>query len=407
MRLRRLAIFCLCLVTTSVAGAEDRRREQIQAAHADALASMTDSIRAARIQGDLTVGRFLDRTRSEPRLRQSLQRSAIQLGATRWPNPDTCQVQLEVSGRDVASELAAIAADSPATSPLPAEALRKQLADWDGRNFSASGAAMTPERAAQIHPGPEQPLWLSVPEADRHAAIQAAQRDAGRRAVEGLGDIPVGDGKTVADALEVPAVRKVMQEWVAARPVVDLRYGPEGDVLVTLAAPGEELWTVFRQALAGQTDIPAPQDEAAWQRLHDEVVARLRRATGRGAVSQSQVQTQAQRPPRRALPAQPPRWVDDQLDADGSASGPGPKLRLARTAESQAIDDLRAQVAKLPLGDGRTVADAAASDASVASAVDRALRRARTFKVDYGTDGTVKVRVALDLRYLWQELNRR
>ena len=63
--------------------------------------------------------------------------------------------------------------------------------------------------------------------------------------------------------------------------------------------------------------------------------------------------------------------------------------------------------AKLPLGDGRTLADAAAADASVATAIDRTLRRARTFKVDYGTDGTVKVRVALDLRYLWQELNRR
>ena len=405
MRFPSVLTVGLCFVAASAAGAEDRRREQIQAAHDDALASMVDSIRATRLQGDLTVGRFLDRTRSEPRLRQSLRRSAIQLGATRWPNPDTCQVQLEVSGRDVAAELAAIAQDSPATSPVPAEVLRKKLADWDGRNFSASGAAMTPERAAQIAPGPEQPLWLSVPEADRQAAVQAAQRDAGRRAVEGLADVPVGNGKTVADALEVPAVRKVMQEWVAARPIVDLRYGPDGDVLVTLAAPAEELWAVFRQALSSQTEIPVPKDEAAWKRLQDEVVGRLKQPTGRGAVSQAQQQTP--RPPGRALPAQPPRWVNDQLDAGGSASGGSSKLRLARSAEAQALDDLRAQVAKLPLGDGRTLGDAAAADPAVAASVDRALRRARTFKVEYGTNNTVKVRVALDLRYLWQELNRR
>ena len=49
----------------------------------------------------------------------------------------------------------------------------------------------------------------------------------------------------------------------------------------------------------------------------------------------------------------------------------------------------------------------AASDDDLAAALDRALRRARTFKVDYGTTGTVKVRIALDLRHVWHELNRR
>ena len=61
----------------------------------------------------------------------------------------------------------------------------------------------------------------------------------------------------------------------------------------------------------------------------------------------------------------------------------------------------------MPLGDGRTIRDAAASNPEVGAAVDRSLRRARTYKVDYGPNGTVKVRVSLDLRYVWQELNRR
>src|SRR5687767_5204317 len=189
MTVRVGLIFVLSLVLTSGAVAQDRRRDQIDAAHTDAMASMMDAVRGARIHNDLTVGQLLDRTGSDARLREALQRHAQQIGATRWPNPDTCQVQLEVSGAVVVSELVSICSEMFDKSPVPPEALRKQLSDWEGRTFSASGAAMTPEMAVEIRPGPEQPLWLSVPEADRKAAVQAAQHDAGRRAVEGLDDV--------------------------------------------------------------------------------------------------------------------------------------------------------------------------------------------------------------------------
>src|SRR5688500_2188758 len=102
--------FVFILAASVLAGsarAQDRRRDQIQAAHADALAGVVDDIRSARIQPDLTVGQFLDRTGGEERLRAAVQRGAQQIGAIRWPNYETCQVQLEVSGGDVAAELAA------------------------------------------------------------------------------------------------------------------------------------------------------------------------------------------------------------------------------------------------------------------------------------------------------------
>lgn len=418
MRFRVFFIFALWLLATSIpatsADAQDRRRDQIQAAHADALASMMDDVRGARIHGDLTVAQFLERTAADHRLRDSLARHAQQIGATRWPNPDTCQVQLEVSADDVAAELLSIAAEQPDKSPVPPEALRKQLADWEGQTFSASGAAMTPQLAVEIRPGPEQPLWLSVPESDRKAAVQAAQHDAGRHAIEGLADVRIEADTTVADALRVPAVRQAIQEWVASRPVVDLRFSPDGEVLMTLAAPGEELWQVFREALANQKEVPAPRDEAGWQRLHDEVVARLKRPTGRGALAKA---LPRERPPRRALPAQPPRWAGELLGVDGNATA-DPKqfqgmrpaeaqLRLARAAENDAREQLRGRVESLPLGDGRTVGEAARSDGRVAMAVDRALRRAQTSSIDYGDGRAAKVRLSLDLRYLWQELNRR
>jgi hypothetical protein len=412
MRLAVAFIFALGLATAWLP-AQDRRRDQIQAAHADALGSMMDQVRDTRIHGDLSVGQFLDRTGTEGQLREALRQHALQIGATRWPNESTCQVQLEVAGRDVAAELTKIAEQDPARSPLPAEALAKQLAEWDGRTFSASGAAMTPEMAVEVRPGPEQPLWLSVPEADRKAAVQAAQRDAGRRAVDGLGGVLVSDGKKVNDALQVLAVRKAIQDWVATRPVVDLRFASDGEVLMTVAAPPEELWGVFRQAVANQNEVPVPQDEAAWQRLHDEVVARLRMPTGRGAISQA---PRTNPPPRRALPAQPPRWVWDTIDAAGTAgtddrfrdAGPAAvQLRLARMAEDKARDDLRNRVEALQLGDGRTLGEAALSDARVAAALDRSLRRAHVYGVDYDGDRAARVRVGLDLRCVWQELNRR
>jgi hypothetical protein len=414
MRLRVGIIFFLCVGLTGFAGAQDRRRDQIEAAHTDAMASMMDAVRTSRIHNDLTVGQFLDKTGGDARLREALRGQAQQIGATRWPNPETCQVQLEVSGAVVAAELIDIGSEKMHVSPVPAEALRKQLADWEGRTFSASGAAMTPEMAVEMRPGPEQPLWLSVPEADRKAAVQAAQHDAGRRAVEGLNDVQIGDGKTVADALQVPAVRKVIQEWVAARPVVDLRFGSDGEVLMTLAAPAEELWDVFRQAVTAQDEVPVPQDEAGWRRLHDEVVARLKMPMGRGAISRA---PRADPPPRRALPVQSPHWVADMMDADGTARaepdqlrGMRPaeaQLRLARMAEAKANEQLRSRIEALPLGDGRTIGEAARSDGRLAMAVERSLRRARTYNIDYGDERSATVRVGLDLRYVWQELNRR
>jgi hypothetical protein len=399
MRIALPVILLSVLVAAPFAAGQDRRRDQIQAAHVDALASMMDSVRATRIQGDLTVGEFLDRTGGDETLRLALQRKVQQIGATRWPNTETCQVQLEVSGGDAAEALVMIATQHADRSPLPPEALGKALAGWEERTFSASGAAMTPEQAGELRPGPDQPLWLSVPEADRKAAVQAAHVDAGRRAIDSLGDVPLGGGKTVADAMELPAVRKAVQEWVAERPVVDIRFGGNGEVLVTLAAPAEDMWTVFRQAMSGQTTIPVPSDEAGWQRLHDEVVARLKMPTGRGSVP-----ARKEAVPMRALPAQPPNWAGEQIDGYGSAAGPEVSLILARNAEVVAMQDLRARVKKLPLSDGRTVGDAAAENGEVAAAVERGLRRARTFNVEYPDKGKAKVAMALDLRYVWQEL---
>jgi hypothetical protein len=404
---------CLSLLsalTGTVLARSDPRRDQIDAAQADALASLLDEVRAARLTPDLTVGEFLDRTGGAERLRAAVSRNVELIGSTRWPNPGTCQVQLEVPGDVVAQALVSIARDEPGKTPLPAEVIESRLAPgWKAHTFAATGVSATPEAVARMRPGPDHPVWLTVSESERREAVQAAQRNAATRTIDGLSDIPLGEGKNLSDAMRVPSVRDAVQNWVATRPVTNIEFRDNGEVRLTVAAPGEDLWSVLRDALDKQNQVPAPTDEAGWQRLHDDVVSRLRSPVG----GRSAVATTAVRPPTRPavrmeFPSQPPRWADDQLDAEGKAAGTGSRLRIAHAAEAEALKDLRTQIEALPIGDGRKLGDAAAADPAVAAAIDRALMRARAHKVDWGANGdTVTVRMGLDLRHVWQELPRR
>ena len=67
-----------------------------------------------------------------------------------------------------------------------------------------------------MRPGPEHPVWLAVPEEDRREAVKAAQRNAATRAMDGLSDIPLGDGKSLSDALELMARYQVRRVAVTA-----------------------------------------------------------------------------------------------------------------------------------------------------------------------------------------------
>ena len=99
---------CLSLLlgpTASLLAKEDPRHAQIQAANADAVAALIDQVRVARLTPELTVGQFLEKTSGTDQLRRAVERNAELIGATRWPNPGTCQVQLEVPGDAVVQAL--------------------------------------------------------------------------------------------------------------------------------------------------------------------------------------------------------------------------------------------------------------------------------------------------------------
>ncbi len=114
----------------------------------------------------------------------------------------------------------------------------------------------------------------------------------------------------------------------------------------------------------------------------------------------------ASAPPTSALPADPPAWATGTLDADGSAPGsaaPG-RLRVKGLAEAAAVARLRDRLLALPVGPTTTLGDAAHADPQLAAGVSRVLSDAHEYHVSYQADGSVTVRVSLDLRRAWEQL---
>jgi hypothetical protein len=107
------------------------------------------------------------------------------------------------------------------------------------------------------------------------------------------------------------------------------------------------------------------------------------------------------------LPAQPPRWIAQPIDAEGIADrGPSP-LRTKSAAETLATENLRARILALPLNrDGLTIRDAAERDPRVTEAVNRAMVRARILQTQYRADGSFLVRMTINPRDVWDELRR-
>jgi hypothetical protein len=163
---------------------------------------------------------------------------------------------------------------------------------------------------------------------------------------------------------------------------------------VQLAVPVDDFYNAFRDALrAGGADA------AAWLAVRDDFARRV--ATPEGVASAAGGGTTKI---SLQLPALPPTWTNQQIEAQGAAALVGSKLKCARAAEAEAAKELTAQIETLPLTDALTIGQAAERDPQVRDAVSRAAARARTYKVEYDSDGGAKVWVQLDLHDVWTEL---
>jgi hypothetical protein len=377
----------------------DARRDQVTAATARAVERLRLQIAAEPVGRGITVGDVLDATKSNDTFVKTLQRSQM-IGGPRWLDDQTCQVRLEISGTRAANALVQIVAVNPKKSPIDAQLLQSRLKSWDTRTFCATSTS-TGATIEQLRPVEDGAAWDHVSDAARQQALASAKKNAIGTVVLAMGPIPLADGKTVADAMTDARVRGPVDQWLAARPGTQVQFHDNLQLEVTLATPGGELADVFLRALDAAKPPLVTLDEQARSRVRQAFEARVP-AAPRGTAGAAGPNAATQ--PAMKIPSEPPAWVNDQLDAEGSGTSKSSRLKAARAAENDAQAKLRGKVDALELAKGLTLGEAARQDPRINDAVTKAIVRTRAARVDYQPDGSAKVRVTLDLHDLWEAM---
>jgi len=395
-----LIVLLVVMVAGICSAQEDQRRAQVAAAAADASRRLETDVLAAPVTPQMTVAELAQRTACREALAETL-RTADQVGGTRWIDDQTTQVRLEISGDAVARTLITAAELHPKSLPVALDELKKNLITWKDRTFAATGTSTAAAAADQLRPGPSQAAWQSVPDSDRRQAVMAARRNAATRVMDSVSSIEIGPRRHFSDVMGAPAVAQAIEDWLMSRPVTSLEYRDDMEVRLMLAAPPKEFCAALRAALVRSENGVMEIDDAGWKRFCDQVETRMALPVGRAVVAAS-----GTAPAAVTLPLDPPRWVTDAIDSEGVARSNGPLLRTARVAEAAAIDRLRSRVDALSLTPGLSLGQASRQDPHIAAALTRALRRARTYKVEYNDPepGSVRVKTHLELEEVWREL---
>jgi hypothetical protein len=402
-----LAIAPICLGLTARATIATEVPAIIADSHDAEIAAATENARAAlrlelldwTITPSLKVEDLLEHSGKTKPFDAVIDR-AQQMGGVRWLDDQTCQVRLEITGREAAAALLRIASDKSTHVPRSAGEFRRALGRWDDLNFCADGTSIAPTLAARLAPAGAGP-WATVSDRERQAALVAARDNAVDRIVQSIGMVGLPHGHRLAEVLADRHASATVVSWLQSRPITAVQFGEDLEVRLTIAAPPAELWTVLRPTLADQLRVPTPTGDAGWQTLRSAVMAHVGPGVGRSfAVEAAPAQ------PAIVLPAQPPAWAATIATADGNARSAGFQLRTARAAEQVALDHLRAKIDSLPLTSQLTLGQAAATDPRIAKAIDRAIDMAQTYQVDYDAPapGSARAKVQLPLALLWREL---
>jgi hypothetical protein len=398
--------FLLAGFFISPAMAQDKLvRAQVNAATSNAIKDLRGDILTTRISYNLTVEQFIEKTDSAESLDQTIQR-AQQIGGPRWIDDQTCQVKLEISGARVAYTLISIASAHPKLSPIPAAALEQQLSDWKDRTFSATGTSISAAKLQILRPSDAGPAWASVSDEARHRAIDAARADAVQHVLDDIHTIQLSPSQTVGDLLAQDKTRAALISWLEAQPVTEVRFKDNLQIEVTLSpSPDDLMDAVINSAQTNTTTLPANAQTV--QDLRREFAKHVSIVVGRASVIDAKAQPAPQN--KIELPASPPQWLGQLIETEALAQPTvspmqASKLRTKTAAESRATQTLHEQINSLQLSGEMTLGDAAKNDPRIAEAIDRAMLRARVYKVEYRADGSVMVRMMIDPRDLWFEL---
>jgi hypothetical protein len=379
------------------------------------------TISAQRIDNDLSVGQFLDRTQSTQRLINALQ-SAEQVGEPRW-NDDGCEVRLKIAGPRLVAELTAIASAAGAASPRPPMALAAELDEWEQRVFTATGTSIAAERAADV-PVPGIGMG-TVGRPARRAAFAAARQDAVRNLLDRISTISFVDGQTVGQVMNDPAIGAPVTDWLQTRPVTQVEYLGSRQLQITLAVGGTDLaQEILQSARDAHRPVPQGADTNRFVAAVNQEVGLVRgwgvapgagpqggieSATLSNESSSQPVQNPAlapTAPPAPMVPASPPPWVNQQVvgQATALANPNRARLRILSAAEDAAVANLKQSIDALALPAGGTLGQSEKADPRIAQSVQRSLRHVQVAKVIYDPDGSVSVRVVLEAQQVWSDL---
>jgi hypothetical protein len=385
---------------TSVQVDADPMQDQLQAALVNATANLREQISQTRLSRDLSIGDFLSRTDRQAELSRII-KEARPVGGPRWVNERTCQLRVQLAGSEISAMLMGIAHEPDSHSPISPHALKSKLNDWDRLVFTAVGSSAGAELVDSAKPVESAGQWSEVSDAARKNAIAQARSDAARQVIANVNPINLNSSTRAADAFKNTVIADAFNSWLSHRPIVRIEFVDGLKVSVTISVAPDSLSAALRSAIAKDADF-ASATAIDWTQIDQQLEGFPAAVVGVGSAGSEAPATTL---PAVLLPTQPPDWVNQQLLAEGMARGGGSRLKIARAAEARGIVQLHEQFLALHVDPSTTLADAARADPAFSQAVDRALLHTHTYRVDYQADGSVRVKVSLDLHDAWDDLH--
>ncbi|HMB95472.1 MAG TPA: hypothetical protein VKK61_05485, partial [Tepidisphaeraceae bacterium] len=233
--------------------------------------------------------------------------------------------------------------------------------------------------------------------------VADARQDAVQHVMESIRPVELAPGETVGDLLAHEKAHQEIYRWLDSRPVTDVQFKDNLQVELIVSTPSDDLADVVINS--GQSvGTTLPTDPQRMEIVKREFARRIAIAIGRATVKPINEKISTTRPAAIVLPQQPPAWIGQLIESEAVAQPKASKLRTKNAAEIKASEILRDRIDSLKLTPTLSIGEAAAHDPQVTEAIDRAMMRARVFKVDYRADDSVMVRMMIDSRDLWYEL---
>jgi hypothetical protein len=314
---------------------------------------------------------------------------------------NTCQIRVELNSSKIAAMLTAIANDPARHSPLSSSAIKTKLARWTQLKFCAAGSSAGGQSIELARPGDASGKWVGIGETVRKAAVARAHADAIAQLLYRMNPIVLSGETHAKDALAQPMIADQLTAWLDRQPVTKIEFLDDLNVTVTISIAPQSLTNAFKSSLR-HDPIFSHNLHVDWDQVCTAMTALPASVAGTASAA-PEVPTTL---PLTILPLQPPDWIDQNLEADATATGTGSRLKIGHTAEARAVEKIRDKFLALHIDARTTLEDAARKDPQLNHAIDRSLLAAHTAHVEYLSDGSVKVRVSLDLREAWDELRR-